>query len=286
MHVVETEALSYTYAGGVAPAVKGLGFSVTEGEIFGFLGPSGAGKSTTQKILIGLLRGYQGHVRLLGKELSTWGSEIYEHIGVGFEMPNHYLKLTARENLDYFRALYNGETEDPAHLLDLVGLGADAHTRVAAFSKGMRMRLNFARALLNRPELLFLDEPTTGLDPVNARKIKDVILRLKSEGRTVFLTTHNMTDADELCDRVGFIVDGAVNLIEAPKALKFQHGERKVRVEYRVDGQVEPRDFPLDGIGENTEFTTLLKTRDIETIHTMETTLEHVFIAVTGRALK
>jgi fluoroquinolone transport system ATP-binding protein len=286
MHVIETSALTYTYAGGGAPAVKDLGFRVARGEIFGFLGPSGAGKSTTQKILIGLLRGYEGRVSLLGKELTAWGPEIYEHIGVSFEMPNHYLKLTARENLDYFRALYSGETEDPAALLALVGLTDDAHIRVGSFSKGMRMRLNFARALLNKPEILFLDEPTSGLDPVNARKIKDTILGLKTEGRTVFLTTHNMTDASELCDRVGFIVDGEIRLLEAPKALMKSHGERKVRVEYHVDGRVEAADFPLDGIGENQAFHALLREKDLETIHTLETTLEHVFIEVTGRALK
>lgn len=285
MPAVETKHLTYTYPGGRGPAVRDVSFVMEEGEIFGFLGPSGAGKSTTQKILIGLLRGYQGQVRILGGELSGWGSAVYEHIGVSFEMPNHYLKLTARENLAYFRALYSGETEDPADLLALVDLSADADTRVGAFSKGMRMRLNFARALLNKPRLIFLDEPTSGLDPVNARKVKDAILQLKAAGRTVFLTTHNMTDADELCDRVGFIVDGAISLIDAPKSLKLQHGERKVRVEYRQDGRVEAADFPLEGIGDNGEFQSLLKAREVETIHTLETTLEHVFIDVTGRAL-
>jgi fluoroquinolone transport system ATP-binding protein len=277
--------MTFTYSAGDAPAVRGLSFSVGRGEIFGFLGPSGAGKSTTQKILIGLLRGYEGNVEVMGRDLGSWGADYFERVGVSFELPNHYQKLTAIENLDFFGSLYHKATEDPRRLLDLVGLGEDANVRVSRFSKGMQMRLTFARALLHRPELIFLDEPTAGLDPVNARKLKDIVLDLKSEGRTIFLTTHDMTVADQLCDRVAFIVDGRIALIDSPRELKIRQGERKVRVEYRKNVGTETVEFPLDGVGNDEAFLRLLRRERIETIHTEEATLEDVFIKATGRSL-
>ncbi|RME65682.1 MAG: ABC transporter ATP-binding protein [Caldilineae bacterium] len=284
--VISVRNLVYTYPGGNRPAVDGIDFSIEKGEIFGFLGPSGAGKSTTQKVLIKLLRGYEGEIQVLGKDLSRWDENYYERVGVAFELPNHYQKLTARENLELFRALYSGPTEDPLALLEMVGLREDADTRVSQFSKGMQMRLNFVRALLHRPELLFLDEPTTGLDPLNARKIKEIIRDQQRNGRTIFLTTHDMTVADQLCDRVAFIVDGKLSLIDSPRSLKIQHGRRVVRVEYHRDGNpLEQADFPLDGLGENQAFLELLRTQKVETIHTQEATLEDIFIETTGRRL-
>jgi fluoroquinolone transport system ATP-binding protein len=283
--IIGVRDMTFTYPAGDAPAVRGLSFSVWRGEIFGFLGPSGAGKSTTQKILIGLLRGYEGDVEVMGRDLGSWGADYYERVGVSFELPNHYQKLTALENLDFFSSLYHKATEDPRKLLEMVGLGGDADTRVSRFSKGMQMRLTFARALLHRPELIFLDEPTAGLDPANARKLKDIVLGLKSEGRTIFLTTHDMTVADQLCDRVAFIVDGRIALIDSPRELKIQQGKRKVRVDYRKDRHTETCEFPLDGVGNDEEFLKLLRREQIETIHTEEATLEAVFIKATGRSL-
>lgn len=283
--MLDVRNLSFTYPGRTTPAVNDISFDVEPGEIFGFLGPSGAGKSTTQRILIGMLKGYQGDVRVLGRNLKDWGANYYEHIGVSFELPKHYQKLTALENLNFFRSLYSGATEDPYTLLELVGLAEDANVRVAQFSKGMQMRLNVARALLNRPELLFLDEPTSGMDPANARRIKDLIREQKAAGRTVFLTTHNMTVADELCDRVAFIVDGRIAAIDAPRSLKLRQGTRQVRVEYCVNGHTGHAEFALDGLGQNEAFLALLRHNRIETIHTQEATLEDVFLQVTGRSL-
>lgn len=283
--MITVKDLTFTYAGGNKPAIRHLNFVVEPGEIFGFLGPSGAGKSTTQKILNGLLKGYQGQITVLGKELNLWHSDYYEHIGVSFELPNHYLRLTALENLAYFRSLYSGETEDPKKLLAMVGLEEDDDTLVGQYSKGMRMRLNFVRALLHKPELLFLDEPTSGMDPVNAKIIKDLIQGLKDEGRTIFLTTHNMQVADELCDRVAFIVDGEIKLIDTPKALKVRHGQRRVQVEFGQNGTWQNQEFALDGLGHNNEFIGLLQRDDVQTIHTQETSLERIFIQVTGREL-
>jgi fluoroquinolone transport system ATP-binding protein len=284
--MITVENLSYTYAGTRQPAIRGLNFGVERGEIFGFLGPSGAGKSTTQKVLIGLLKDYQGIVSVFGKELKDWNADYYERIGVSFESPNHYLKLTALENLVYFGSLYSRKSQDPHTLLERVGLGEDGHLPVAQFSKGMKNRLTVARAFLHDPELLFLDEPTTGLDPVNARLIGDIIQEQKQSGKTIFLTTHNMTVAEELCDRVAFIVDGEIRLIDAPRALKLRYGQSVVRVEYELNGQTAGRDFPMEMLGSDSDFINLLRSGQAQTIHTLEATLEDIFIKVTGRGLQ
>ena len=243
--MIEVKGLSYRYSANERLAVKDVSVSIPQGEIFGFLGPSGAGKSTAQKILIGLIQGYTGSVRVFGKSLAEQGSDYYERIGVSFELPNHYRKLSALENLNFFRSLYSVPTADPIKLLQSVGLGEDAKKQVGDYSKGMQMPLNFIRSLLNKPKLLFLDEPTSGMDPTNARIIKDIIRAEKAKGTTIFLTTHNMAVADELCDRVAFIVDGSIRLVGSPRELKIQHGQKTVRVGYRDINELKFLDFPL-----------------------------------------
>jgi fluoroquinolone transport system ATP-binding protein len=283
--MIEVNNLSYTYAAAQQPAVKGLSFAIQPGEVFGFLGPSGAGKSTTQKVLIGLLREFQGQVQVFGKNLHSWKSDYYERIGVAFEVPNLYLKLTGLENLRYFASLYSVPTTDPEELLALVDLAGDGKTPVGQYSKGMKVRLNVARSLLHQPTLLFMDEPTAGLDPVNARRVKEIVRSQRAAGKTVFLTTHDMTVANELCDRVAFIVDGEIKQIDAPKALTLRFGKPLVRVEYGLNGVVESRDFALDGLGDNPDFLALLRDNAVRTMHTQEATLEDIFIQVTGRSL-
>ena len=283
--VIDVKGLVFTYPGSKARAVDDLEFSVDEGEIFGFLGPNGAGKSTTQKILTGLLRGFDGAVSVLGRDVGDWGSDLYEHVGVGFELPVHYGRLTARENLQYFSSLYQTGTEDLDELLAQVDLAEKADVRVNQFSKGMKVRLSFARAVLCRPKLLFLDEPTTGLDPVSARRIKDLILERRARGTTVFLSTHDMATADEMCDRVAFLVDGKISLIDTPGDLKVRYGERRVRVEHGDDGTRSSQEFALDGLADNDEFLAALREPTLRTIHTQESSLERIFIEVTGREL-
>ena len=283
--MITVNNLNFTYPGAPKQTLHTLDFAVGKGEVLGFLGPSGAGKSTTQKILIGLLEGWDGAVSVMDRPLSDWGSDYYEHIGVSFEVPNHYLKLTARENLKYFASLYESETRDPQELLDMVGLGDDGDLFVAEYSKGMKNRLNVARSMLHDPDLLFLDEPTAGLDPVNARRIKNLIVDLKAQGKTIFLSTHDMTVADEVSDRVAFIVDGALPVIDTPRNLKLQHGKRVVRVEFGQNGTRNSEEFALDGLADNGNFIEMLRRDDLQTIHTQETTLERIFIEVTGREL-
>lgn len=283
--MIEVTDLIFTYPGKKAPAVKGVSFEVRSGEIFGFLGPSGAGKSTIQKILIGILKGYKGSVKVGQKEINGINSDYYEKIGVSFELPNLYSKFTALENLSFFRSLYDGKTADPKELLASVGLADHANVKVTNFSKGMKMRLNFCRALLNDANLIFLDEPTSGLDPVNSKLVKDLIWQKKKEGKTIVITTHNMGIASEICDRVAFIVDGEVKLIDTPRDLKVRYGEKRVRLEYKEQGENVSKQFELDGIGENETFLQLLRTKDIERLHTQEATLEDIFIMITGKKL-
>jgi fluoroquinolone transport system ATP-binding protein len=283
--VIEVRDLVYSYAGASAAAVRGVSFEVGRGEIFGFLGPSGAGKSTTQKVLIGILRSFRGEVRVMGSDPRAQGPAYYERIGVGFELPNHFARLTATENLRFFASFYERPTRPIPELLQRVGLADDAHRRVEQFSKGMKMRLNFVRALLHDPQVLFLDEPTSGLDPVNARVLKDLVLEQREQGKTVFLTTHNMHDAEELCGRVAFMVDGRIERQGSPRDLRAEQSLRRVLVEYHADGRLQSRDFALDGLGGDADFLQLLREREIVSIHSQEPSLEELFIQATGQRL-
>lgn len=262
-----------------------MNFDIHKGEVFGFLGPSGAGKTTTQRLIIGLLRNYTGQIEVLGKERNQWGKDFFEQIGVAFDFPNLYTKLTATENLKLIGAYYNKTIEKPDRLLDRVGLLPDKNVRVESFSKGMKMRLNFIRSIMHQPNLMFFDEPTSGLDPMNAHIIKDIILEQKATGKTVFLTTHNMTVAEQLCDRVAFIVDGKIVVIGSPKELMIEHGKRRVKVAYQLNGKLLEREFEMHLLAENKAFLDILKTADIKTIHSCEATLEDIFIKLTGRNL-
>lgn len=281
MAVFEVQGLSYQYQKSQTQAVNQIDFKIEKGEIFGLLGPSGAGKSTTQKILTKLLENYQGSVIYNDQELSTYGADFYEKIGVGFELPVHFNKLTGLENMQFFQNLY--KTHVPIEpLLEQVGLLEDKDKRVGEYSKGMKMRLNFVRALLNDPNFLFLDEVTNGLDPKNAKIIKDMILSFKAAGGTVLLTTHLMGDVEALCDRVAFIKNGAIIESDTPKALKIKYGERIVDVEYKTDKELTKQTFDLSDVGKDDAFIQLLKTADIQTIHSGETSLEDIFILITG----
>ncbi|NWH10031.1 ABC transporter ATP-binding protein [Acholeplasma laidlawii] len=276
--------LRFTYPKNHVETIKGISFEIKKGEIFGFLGPSGAGKSTTQKILIKLLDRYQGSIYYDSKSLSELNESFYEDIGVSFEMPIHFSKLTAMENIEFFLKLYKNHA-DIEDLMKSVGLWEDRNKMVGEFSKGMKIRLNFVRAMLNNPKMLFLDEPTNGLDPANAMILKNLIKAYQKQGRTVFVTSHIMADIDQLCDRVAFIVDGQIKEIDSPRNLKIKYGKRTIKVEYNENNHTASQIFDMDGLNENGTFFKLLKEKKIETIHTGETTLEEIFIKVTGVGL-
>ncbi len=273
--------LRFRYPQNADDTLKGLEFDIQEGEIFGLLGPSGVGKSTTQRIMVKLLPRYRGEIIYQGRDLAHYGKEFYQEIGVGFEMPVHFSKLTAEENLNFFKKLYRRQA-DTDDLMRRVGLYEDRDKQVEAFSKGMKIRLNFVRALLNAPRILFLDEPTMGLDPGNARIIKDVIREFRAQGGTVLLTTHLMNDVDELCDRVAFMAEGQIAEIETPKNLKMKYGQREVEVEYLAGQDVQTAIFDLDHLAGNETFLDIIQTKQILTMHSKETNLDDIFIQVTG----
>ncbi len=272
--------LVFKYPKNQENTIKGIDFEIKQGEIFGFLGPSGAGKTTTQKILVKLLNYDQGEIEFDDKDLKSFNDAFYEEIGVCFEMPISFSKLTAMENLEFFQKLYKNHA-DIQPLMERLGLWDDRNKLVGEYSKGMKIRLNLVRALLNKPKMLFLDEPTNGLDPKNSRIVKDMIREFAHNGGTVFLTSHIMSDVDELCDRVAFITDGKIAEIDSPRNLKIKYGKRTVTVEYNENNQTESRVFEMDEI-KSESFTQLLQTKNIETIHSGETTLEEIFIQVTG----
>jgi fluoroquinolone transport system ATP-binding protein len=272
--------LQFQYPKNDSNTINGIDFDIAKGEIFGFLGPSGAGKTTTQKLMVKLLSNYKGYIEFDGKDLSKFHDEFYEDIGVCFEMPISFSKLTAMENLEFFRKLYKRQV-DVQPLMERLGLWQDKDKLVGEYSKGMKIRLNMVRALLNDPKMLFLDEPTNGLDPKNSRIVKDMIRDFRANGGTVFLTSHIMGDVDELCDRVAFITDGKLVEVDSPRNLKLKYGKRTVAVEYRDNGSVVKEVFTMDQIREQA-FMNLIASKNIETIHSGETTLEEIFIQVTG----
>lgn len=277
----KVEDLKFKYKNNKEDVIKGINFEIKEGEIFGFLGPSGAGKSTTQKIIIKILEDYRGKILYKGKDLKDYTNEFYEDIGVSFEMPIHFSKMTAMENINFFLKLYKNNA-DVESLMKRVGLWESKDELVGTFSKGMKIRLNLVRALLNNPKMLFLDEPTNGLDPTNAMILKDMIREFRAAGGTVFITSHIMADIDQLCDRVAFIVNGEIKEIDSPRNLKIRYGKSVVMVEYQENGSTVKKEFPKQEIGKNKEFIEILTTKEIETIHSGETTLEDIFIKVTG----
>ncbi|HEV7436285.1 MAG TPA: ABC transporter ATP-binding protein, partial [Pseudorhizobium sp.] len=252
--------LQYSYPGAATRTLGGVSFNVAAGEVYGLLGPSGAGKSTTQRIMMGLLRGYSGRVELFGQPIALLGRALYERIGVSFELPALYLRLTALENLKLFSALYSKPCRDPMDVLAEVELEEAANQRVDQFSKGMRMRLNLARALLHDPDLLFLDEPTTGQDPGRSRRIRNLIRQQRDLGKTIFLTTHNMAEAEEVCDHVGFLAGGHIPVAGSPAELMRQFGRRELEVITATSAGNERRRFDMAGIGDNRDFLELLAT--------------------------
>ena len=283
MSSIQAAGLEFSY--GDHLAVDGVSLEVAAGEILGFLGPNGAGKSTTIKMLTGQLSPDSGTITLLGLDMKRKREEIQARMGVCFEEKNHYTNMTARENLAFFGKLFDIKDLDIDGLLETVDLTDRADDRVSSFSKGMRQRLMIARAISNTPDLLFLDEPTDGLDPVSARAIRNVIKAQAARGAAVVLTTHDMMEADSMSDRVSFINEGQLLITETPENLKLAYGQRNVRVRSRNGSEVEEVIIPMDEEGAGDRLRSLL-TDEVMTIHTEEATLEDIFIQMAGRGLE
>lgn len=283
--MISVKSLSHSYRQDGKMAVDNISFEVSKGETFGFLGPSGAGKSTTQGILTGLLKQQSGEVSVAGYDTMKIHNERFNKIGVSFEQSNVYSKLTAKENLEFYAKLFDVPTRDPVELIHMVGLSGKENDMAGTFSKGMKHRLTFARSMINNPELWFLDEPTTGLDPAIAADIKDIIKEKTKSGTTAFLTTHNMYIADELCDRVAFIIDGRIVLVDTPRNLKLQYGKKLVDIEYIKDGEAVKETLKTVEEKDRLRIAEIVTRYDVQTMHTKEATLEEIFIQVTGRGL-
>lgn len=280
--MIQVSNLSFSYT--KQPFISDMSFSVSSGEIFGFLGPSGAGKSTLQKVLIGMITTYQGSAMVNGVECKEHTKRFYEDIGVDFEFSTMYEKLTAKENLQFFSSLYEKKPRPIEELLKMVGLEHDADKCVSEYSKGMKARLNFIKALLHDPLLLCLDEPTSGLDPTNSRMMKDMILAEKAKGKTILLTTHNMQDATELCDRVAFIVNGKICALDSPHNLIMSKGAVTVTYTWIENGE-HSASCPLDRLSADEQLKRLIAENSLQSIHSSEPTLNDIFMDITGRTL-
>lgn len=282
--VIEAKNITYSYNKKLA--VDHISFGIGKGEILGFLGPNGAGKTTTLKMLTGQLLPQDGEISVLGIDVQKDVRKIKSQIGVCFEEKNLYEDMSAVENLTFFASLFGIKNFDVKFLLKRVGLSVDRKDRLANFSKGMKQRLMVARALVNEPRVLFLDEPTDGLDPVSAEDIRNVILEEKRKGVTVFLTTHDMMEADKLSDRVAFINEGKIAALDTPDNLKHQYGKRVIKIRYLEDKNVKEEEYNLESkvIGQNIQ--NMLTKYNVLDMHTEEATLEDIFKLLTGRKLE
>ena len=281
---IVAENLTYIYDKLVA--VDHINFSIDEGEILGFLGPNGAGKTTTVKMLTGQLKPKEGTVRLLGKDVAKHVEEIQGDIGVCFETTNLYEKMSAIENLNLFAKLFGVNDFDAEESLARVGLAGRGRDRVETYSKGMKQRLMVARSMVNRPRILFLDEPTAGLDPTSSEAILNIILEERERGATIFLTTHDMLEADKLSNRVAFMNQGRIVALDTPMNLKQKYGKRALKASVAVEGgRIEEREIEMDKTRTPEEIRDLFSKENVITVHSEEATLEDIFIKITGRGL-
>jgi len=281
---IVAQGLTYQY--GDLVAVDHIDFSVAEGEILGFLGPNGAGKSTVVKLLSGQIKPKAGTAMVLGIDVARHPKRVQAQAGICFEITNLYEEMSAADNLKLFARLYNVKHLQIEGLLERVGIGGHGRDLVSTFSKGMKQRLMVARALLNRPKILFLDEPTDGLDPVSSEAIRNIILEERERGATIFLTTHDMLEADKLSDRVAFIDRGKIAAIDTPHTLKQKYGKRSLKAQVvGPQGRLEEREIALDGSNTAGLVNDLFAKEQVVTLHSEEATLEDIFILITGRGL-
>jgi len=282
-HSIIVENLTCRY--GSLVAVDHIGFEVGAGEILGFLGPNGAGKTTTVKVLTGQLRPQEGHAILLGCDIVKATQAVRAQIGVCFEQTNLYEQMSALDNLLLFAELFGVKGFDGYALLKRVGLAGREKDKVSGYSKGMKQRLMVARSLVNTPKIIFMDEPTAGLDPVSSEAIGNIILEERDRGATVFLTTHDMWEADKLCHRVAFMDNGKIAALDTPHNLKQRYGKRSLVAEVAVEAGLEKREINMDMAETARAVEELFEREKVVTIHSEEATLEDIFIKVTGRRL-
>ncbi len=278
MKAIEVKHLTFSYDGKVN-AVDDISFDVEQSEVFGFLGPSGAGKSTTIKLLTRLLVPKTDRIFVLGQDMAKADYKFMRKIGIAFENDVLYPELTGFENLYFHGKLYGirkQEIEEVMRMLDIL----DARDKPASqYSKGMKTRLVLARALVTKPQILFLDEPTSGMDPDIASYVRKVLKELSKNGTTLFVTTHDMHEAEQLCDRIAFFSGGKIVAVDTPESYKKRYGES--RVLFQVGGE----NLQI-GRKDKKELLKLIEQDQWDSIHSQEATLEDIFIKVVGRGLK
>lgn len=280
MNSIEVDGLSRTFNG--LQAVDRISFTVEAGEVFGFLGHNGAGKTTTIRMLSGQLRPTAGVARVAGCDVTTEQERLKPLVGVVSENQNLYERMSGRENLAFAARLYGAHPEGIDEVLRQVGMFERANDNVKHYSNGMKQRLLIARALLHRPRIIFLDEPTRGLDPVVAREIRRLVVQLSTQGVTIFLTTHYMEEADELCRRVAFLSEGHIVALDTPDNLKLAHGQKSLKA--TLDGG-QTLTISLDDEVAGKQLEELVSGGRLRTLHSTEATLEEVFIQIAGRRL-
>ena len=276
------EATGLTKRFGKVVALDGVDFRVTQGEIFSLLGHNGAGKTTTIRILTCRIKPSGGSASVAGFDCLAHGSRIKPLVNLVSQDQNLYERMTGRANLRFFAGLYGVRGKRADDLLAVVGLSEVADRKVKTYSGGMKQRLLIARALVNEPQVLFLDEPTAGLDPVSAKEVRTLIKGLSDRGTTVFLTTHYMEEADELSDRVAFIAQGKIVAVDTPRELKLRYGRRAARV--LLQDRTE-ESITLDDPRDAARIEGWMREGRVLTVHSEEGTLEDVFIALAGRPL-
>jgi ABC-2 type transport system ATP-binding protein len=280
MNTIEANSLNRTFNGRVA--VRDVSFTVREGEIFGLLGPNGAGKTTSIRMLTGQLRPTSGEARVAGCDVVRQRQSLRSQIGVVFEYQNLYERMTGRENLLFAARLFGCDAARVREMMQNVGLGERASDPIRSYSNGMKQRLLIARALIHNPRILFLDEPTKGLDPAASRQIRGLVKDLADRGVTVLLTTHYMEEADQLCHTVAFLDEGRIVAQDTPRNLKVAHGQRLVRAVFR-DGREQT--LRLDDPSDGRQLGDWAARGELLTLHSAEATLEEIFIQRTGKGL-
>jgi ABC-2 type transport system ATP-binding protein len=263
-------------------AVDNISFTVEAGEIFGFLGHNGAGKTTTIRMLSGQLQPTSGTGRVAGCDIVSEQQRLRPLIGVVSEHQNLYERMSGRENLEFAVRLYAQDPQRIDAVLKQVDLLDRAGDKVQNYSNGMKQRLLIARAILHGPQIVFLDEPTRGLDPIVGRELRRLIVDMSKHGVTIFLTTHYMEEADQLCDRVAFLSEGRIVALDSPGNLKTAHGQQQVNVTL-ANGECVS--IALDGEAAGRELAQLISNAQVKTLHSAEATLEDVFIQLAGRRL-
>lgn len=279
-NIIEVSSLAKVFAN--QTAIESVDFQVKKGEIFGFLGPSGSGKTTTIKILTGQLTPTSGTAKVFGESVSQLKkSEFRRRFGVLTDNSGLYGRLSIYDNLKLYCDLYDVPYSKIDEVLYAVNLKEEKAKKVSSLSKGMTQRVTLARALIHEPELLFLDEPTSALDPTNSLHIHDGLRALNEKGTTIFLTTHDMHEAETLCDRVAFLNKGKIQLLDTPDKLKKSYSDSTITVELTSEEKVI---LPAGSEGANQLFE-YMNTNQVVTIHSNEPTLGDIFVQVTGRKL-